>query len=142
MRKIFLMVLVVLLVLPGFGAWIASSDSSMTQIGATNSWYVPTAGGKIGMVTLLVNYTKGDETNASITIQYCMTAAVPAATTIYNFPEASSAGVISSLTRTITATGKYALPVEIPARAKYIIITIANTGGTPTGTVDLTGFVD
>jgi hypothetical protein len=46
------------------------------------------------------------------------------------------------MARYISAPGRYTVSVEVPDRAAYVVITFANTGGTPTGTVVIDGFIN
>jgi len=148
MKKIFM--LLMLLPMIGFGAFTATgTGGAVTQIGATHAWYLanvnydssinPYAANK---VYFDINYTKGDETSIQMTVAYCFTAAVPVAGTLSYFPEADSSGVITAMSRTMSATKRYTISVEVPDRARWVIITFTNTGGTPTGTVVIDGYMN
>jgi hypothetical protein len=102
----------------------------MTQIGTTMSFDV--------------TYTKGDETNISVTIAYYyVSATAPAATTYLSyFPEADSTGTITTMTRYIAATGHYTFAIQIPDKCYYVVISFDHTSGTPTGTVVLAGYLN
>jgi hypothetical protein len=119
----------------------------MTQIGTTMSWYRGITNGRglpADIVAFDVTYTKGDETNISVTIAYYyVSATAPAATTYLSyFPEADSTGTITTMTRYIAATGHYTFAIQIPDKCYYVVISFDHTSGTPTGTVVLAGYLN
>lgn len=125
------------------GTFVTSTN--LTNVAGTNSWYISifTLNGMPGnFITYDVDYTKGDESNVAVTFAFTHTTAVPVAGTLAYLPETSSAGVVTTLTRYMSATGHYALCVDIPDTAKYVTVTFTNTGGTPTGTIVANGYVN
>ena len=132
-----------------FGAFTASGTAGVvTKIGATHSWYLKNLNYRSSQwqgnkAYFDIVYTKGDETSVSFTLAYLYASAAPTATTnLSYFPEANSSGVIATMSRTMSATGRYTVSVEVPDRAAYVVITFANTGGTPTGTIVIDGFMN
>ena len=127
---------------------VTSTDTRglMTQIGSTMSWYRGITSGRglpADIVEFDVDYTKGNETNVTVSIAfYYVSATAPTATTnLSYFPESDSSGVITAMTRYISATGHYTLALEIPEKCFYVVISFDHTGGTPTGTVVLAGYL-
>jgi len=140
---------VVMLSALSFGAFTASGTAgTVTKIGTTHSWYLKNLNYRSSQwqgnkAYFDIVYTKGDETSVSFTLAYLYSATAPTATTnLSYFPESDSSGVLSTLSRTMSATGRYTVSVEVPDRAAYVVITFANTGGTPTGTVVIDGFMN
>lgn len=140
---------VVLLSALSFGAFTASGTGGVvTKIGTTHSWYLKNVNYRSSLwqankVYYDIVYTKGDETSVSFNIAYLYASAAPTATTnLSYFPEADSTGLLTSMTRTMSATGRYTISAEVPDRATYVVITFANTGGTPTGTVVIDGYMN
>lgn len=143
---------------PMFGAFTASGTGGvMTKIGATHSWYIANANPKespfspgaqafkANKVYFDIVYTAGDETSVSFTVGYLYGSATPAVANVSYFPESDSSGQFSVMTRTLLkATGnqRYTVSVEVPDRASYIVITFSNTGGTPTGTIVVDGYMN
>ncbi len=132
-----------------FGAFTASGTAGVvTKIGSTHSWYIKNAqytnpAFKANRVYFDIVYTKGDETNVYFTIGYQFSHTAPTDTTnVSYFPESDSTGLLTSMARYISAPGRYTVSVEVPDRAAYVVITFANTGGTPTGTVVIDGFIN
>ncbi len=149
MKKIFL----ILMLLPVFmfGAFTATGTGGVvTQISTSHSWYLKNAiwtnpAYKANKVYFDIVYTAGDETSVSFTIGYLYGSTAPAVANISYFPESNSSGQFSILTRTLLkATGnqRYTVSVEVPDRASYTVITFANTGGTPTGTIVVDGYMN
>jgi hypothetical protein len=90
-------------------------------------------------------YTAGDETSINFTVGYLYGSATPAVANISYFPESDSSGQFSVLTRTLlksVGNQRYTVSVEVPDRASYVVITFASTGGTPTGTVVIDGYMN
>lgn len=86
---------------------------------------------------LIIDYTKGDETSMEVKVEISH----DGGTTWFQqvAEEVTSGTVAVSLSeRQFTATGKYALQVY-PVRADLIRVSVKATGGTPTGTVAITG---
>lgn len=150
MKKIFLLLIGVVLVSAlGFCAFTASGTGGVvTKIGATHAWYLANTNYRStqyhgNKVYYDIVYTKGDETSVSFTISYLYTSTAPTATTnLSYFPEADSSGVITTMTRTMSASGRYTISAEVPDRATYVVITFANTGGSPTGTIVIDGYMN
>jgi len=151
MKKIF--ILLMLLPMIGFGAFTATGTGGVvTQIGATHAWYLANVNFNSSVNPYAANkvyfdivYTAGDETSVSFTIGYLYGSTAPAVANISYFPESNSSGQFSILTRTLLkATGnqRYTVSVEVPDRASYTVITFANTGGTPTGTIVVDGYMN
>jgi hypothetical protein len=65
-----------------------------------------------------------------------------AVSSVAYLPESDSTGTITSLKRYMSATGRYTFSVEVPDRAGYVVLTFANTGGTPTGTIVINGYMN
>ena len=86
-------------------------------------------------LTLIVDYTKGDETSMQLKIE----ASFDNSTYAQQVAESTSGGTItvSLAERSFSATGKYAIEVQ-PTRAKFIKVSVKATGGTPTGTAAIT----
>jgi hypothetical protein len=107
-----------------------------------NAQYLNTAY-KTNAVSFDVVYTKGDETNVYFTIGYLYGTTVPTAVTNVSYlPESDSTGTLTALTRYIAASGRYTIKVDVPDRVTYVVITFAATGGTPTGTVVIDGYMN
>jgi hypothetical protein len=149
MKRFVLILSLLLMVVPVFGAFTASgTGGTVTKIGATHSWYLAnnnyrSAQFQANKVYYDIVYTKGDETSVAFTISYLYAATAPTATTnLSYFPESDSTGLLSTMSRSISATGRYTISAEVPDRAKYVVITFAATGGTPTGTVVIDGYMN
>jgi hypothetical protein len=153
MKKIFsLLIGVVMLSALGFGAFTASGTSGVvTKIGSTHSWYLKNTNYRSSQwqgnkAYFDIVYTAGDETSVSFTISYLYAAAAPTATTnLSYFPESDSSGQFSVMTRTLlksVGNQRYTVAVDVPDRATYVVITFASTGGTPTGTIVIDGFMN
>ena len=149
MKKIFL----ILMLLPVFmfGAFTATGTGGVvTQISTSHSWYLKNAiwtnpAYKANKVYFDIVYTAGDETSVSFTIGYLYGSAAPAVANISYFPERDSSGNLSNLTGTFlksVGNQRYTVSVEVPDRASYTVITFANTGGTPTGTIVVDGYMN
>jgi hypothetical protein len=129
---------------------VTSTDTDrglMTRIGTTGTWYRGIINGRgfpADIVSFDVAYTKGDETNVSITIAYYyVSATAPTATTnLSYFPESDSAGTITTMTRYMAATGHYSFAIGIPDKCYYVAISFDHTVGTPTGTVVVNGYLN
>ena len=149
MKKLFILLLLIPFFLPA-AFTTTGTGGVVTQIGATHAWYLANAnynavGFSGNKVYYDIVYTVGDETSVSFNVSYCYTTAVPVAGTLSYFPESDSSGQFSVLSRTLLkATGnqRYTVSFEVPDRARWVIITFANTGGTPTGTVVIDGYMN
>lgn len=138
----------------GFGAFTASGTGGVvTKIGSTHSWYllnVNYAGGTVNpykgnKVYFDIVYTVGDETSVSFTIGFLYGDTTPAVANLSYFPESDSSGQFSIMSRTmLKATGnqRYTVSVEVPDRAQYTVITFSASGGTPTGTIVVDGYMN
>jgi len=133
----------------GFAAFTASGTAGVvTKIGSTHAWYLRNLNYRSSQwqgnkAYFDIVYTKGDETSVSFTLSYLYASAAPTATTnLSYFPEADSTGLLTTMSRTMSATGRYTVSIEVPDRATFVVITFANTGGTPTGTLVIDGFMN
>ena len=80
-----------------------------------------------------VQYTKGDETNAKLSISF-----IKNSVTFLSSPVDTA--TVAQQVFTITGTQNVAIPVTIPINANSIVAVLSNTGGTPTGTVVVDGY--
>jgi hypothetical protein len=149
MKRLILVLSLLLLVVPVFGAFTASGTGGVVKkIGTSNSWYLAnnnyrSAQFAANKVYFDIVYTKGDETSVSFTIAYLYAATAPTVTTnLSYFPESDSTGLLSTMSRSMSASGRYTVSVEVPDRARYVVITFSNTGGSPTGTVVIDGYTN
>ena len=153
MKKVLsLLVGVLFLSVLGFGAFTATGTKGVvTQIGATHSWYLANQLYPVGpnatrtyKAYFDIVYTAGDETSVSFNIGFLYSDDAPAVANISYFPERDSSGNMSVLNGTLLkATGnqRYTVSFEVPDRAYYTVITFASSGGTPTGTIVIDGFM-
>lgn len=156
-RSIFILLL--LLPIFMFGAFTASGTAgargTLTQIGVTHSWYLankhymaaPVAPSVYpgNQVYFDIVYTAGDETSVTFNVGFLYGSTAPAVANVSYFPESSSTGTFSVMSRTLLkATGnqRYTVAVEVPDAASYVVITFSSTGGTPTGTIVAYGYMN
>jgi hypothetical protein len=120
---------------------ITSYNTKVESAGSIYSYPINSATQYQG-VNVLVNYTKGDETSADLTFDltfdndkqlYSAGSAVKFAVTEIN--QGTLTGNVLKFTRHLTATGIYCIIVPCSTAAKKLFINVANTGGTPTGTL-------
>lgn len=153
MKKLLsLLIGVLMLASLGFGAFTASGTGGVvTKIGATHSWYLKNLNYRASQwqgnkAYFDIVYTAGDETSVNFTIGYLYSATAPTAiTNVSYFPESDSSGQFSVMSRTLlksVGNQRYTVSVEVPDRAQYIVITFAATGGTPTGTIVIDGYMN
>lgn len=152
MKKIIsLLIGILFLAMAGFGAFTATgTDGPVTQISTSHSWYLKNAiytnpAYKANKVYFDIVYTAGDETSIAFNIGFLYGSTAPAVANISYFPESNSSAQFSVMSRTLLkATGnqRYTVSVEVPDRAQYTVITFSNTGGTPTGTVVINGYMN
>jgi hypothetical protein len=89
--------------------------------------------GESNQVSLLVEYTKGDETTAEIKVEVS-----PDQVTFYRVPtEAAASGVITVIPAVwqLSETENYV--IALPNAYDHLRISVKATGGTPTGTMAL-----
>lgn len=85
------------------------------------------------LLSLLINYTKGDETNLDFKVQFSDTIDF---TTAYEriITSTDATGVSDCLTNTFKRTSTGAIEVPVNLRGHYLKVLFKATGGTPTGT--------
>ena len=148
-----LLIGVVMLGVLGFGAFTASGTGGVvTKIGSTHSWYLANQQFPVGPNYVKANkvyydivYTAGDETSVSFNIGFLYGDATPAVANISYLPERDSSGNMSTMSGTLLkATGnqRYTVSCEVPDRAAYVVITFSSSGGTPTGTIVIDGYIN
>ena len=160
MKKIIsLLIGVVMLSALGFGAFTASGTAgargTLTQISTSHSWYLANLhymAAPVGpsrypgnKVYFDIVYTAGDETSVSFDIGFLYGTAAPAVANISYLPESNASGQFSTTSRTLLkATGnqRYTVSCEVPDAASYVVITFSSTGGTPTGTIVVYGYMN
>jgi len=90
-------------------------------------------------VYLYVKYTKGDETN--VTLSFGMKdSKQPVPTDVFSLSKLVSGSIISE-TAILDTTGNYLIPVPVPESADNLVLTATYTGGT-TGVVDVFSNID
>lgn len=86
-----------------------------------------------------VQYTKGDETAATLSISYIKDKL--SATTQFKSSPVDTATVAQTVF-TITGSQNVCIPITVPACVTHIVAALGSTGSTPTGTIVIDGFVD
>lgn len=86
-------------------------------------------------LTLLVDYTKGDETSMELEIEFSDTSDFTDAYKQTVVETASGESTVYKRNFKFTATGKYLVPAAL--YGQYVRVNAKATGGTPTGTVGI-----
>jgi hypothetical protein len=114
-----------------------ASTNSLKQSTLTFTGNIGRSGAK--KFVYFVQYTKGDETAATLSISFIKKSI--SATTTFNSSPVDTATVAQQVF-TITGTQNVAIPVTVHECADSIVAVLASTGSTATGTIVVDGFPD
>lgn len=121
---------------------MAGYTASSSTLGVSNLVSVVNFTGSLGgthanTCNVFIGYTKGDESSTVISVGFIKKAL--SITTVYKGAIPATA-TVAQQTYTISATGNWSLSFPVDGAADKIVLSVAGTGSSPTGTLAIDAY--